>query len=76
MGNNTDNQIDVAIIGAGMAGLSAAVHVRHSGLSVKVFEQHYLPGGLCTAWKRSGYTFDYCIDYLKQFEDLKNTSKA
>ncbi len=62
--NITNNQIDVAIIGAGMAGLSAAVHSRLSGLSVKVFEQHYLPGGVCTAWKRSGYTFDYCIDYF------------
>ncbi len=58
------NEVDVAIIGAGMSGLSAAVYSRLSGLSVKVFEQHYLPGGLCTTWKRSGYTFDYCIDYF------------
>lgn len=56
--------VDVAIIGAGMAGMSAAVHARLSGLSVRVFERHFLPGGLCTAWKRSGYVFDYCIDYF------------
>ena len=56
--------VDVAIIGAGMAGMSAAVYARLSGLSVRVFERHFLPGGLCTAWKRRGYVFDYCIDYF------------
>jgi phytoene dehydrogenase-like protein len=47
-----------------MAGLSTAVYARLSGLSVRVFEQHSIPGGLCTAWKRKGYVFDYCIDYF------------
>ncbi|MCX7040543.1 MAG: NAD(P)/FAD-dependent oxidoreductase [Spirochaetes bacterium] len=56
--------VDVAVIGAGMAGLSTAVHARLAGLSVRVFEQHFLPGGLCTAWKRKGYTFDYCYEYI------------
>ncbi len=56
--------VDVAVIGAGMAGLSTAVYARLSGLSVRVFERHYLPGGLCTAWKRKGYVFDYCVDYF------------
>lgn len=56
--------VDVAVIGAGMAGLSAAVYARLSGLSVRVFERHSIPGGLCTSWKRSGYVFDYCIEYL------------
>ena len=36
--------VDVAVIGAGMAGLSTAVHARLAGLSVRVFEQHFLPG--------------------------------
>jgi phytoene dehydrogenase-like protein len=25
---------------------------------------HNLPGGLCTSWKRNGYTFDACIHWL------------
>ena len=25
---------------------------------------HHMPGGLCTAWTRSGYIFDLCIDWL------------
>ncbi|MBN8215741.1 MAG: NAD(P)/FAD-dependent oxidoreductase [Spirochaetes bacterium] len=56
--------VDVAVIGAGIAGLSTAVHARLSGLSVRVFERHNIPGGLCTAWKRKGYLFDYCIEYF------------
>ena len=56
--------VDVAVVGAGIAGLLTAVHARLAGLSVRVFEQHFLPGGLCTAWKRKGYTFDYCYEYF------------
>ncbi len=25
---------------------------------------HNLPGGLCTGWKRKGFTFDGCIHWL------------
>ena len=47
-----------------MGGLSAACYARLSGLDVNVFEMHALPGGMCTAWNRSGYTFDGCIHHL------------
>jgi phytoene dehydrogenase-like protein len=56
--------VDVAVVGAGIAGLSAAVYARLAGLSVRVFERHYLPGGLCTAWTRRGYVFDYCMEWF------------
>ena len=54
----------VIIIGAGIAGLSAGCYARMNGYRVKIFELHDLPGGLCTAWDRRGYTFDGCIHYL------------
>lgn len=54
----------VMIIGAGMAGLSAGIHGCRNGYEVEIFEKHNLPGGLCTAWERKGYTFDGCIHYL------------
>ena len=54
----------VAIIGAGVAGLSAGVYPRKAGFDVEVFEAHALPGGLCTSWKRQGFVFDGCIHYL------------
>jgi phytoene dehydrogenase-like protein len=52
------------IIGAGIAGLSAGCYGQMNGYQTKIFELHTLPGGLCTAWKRKGYTFDGCIHWL------------
>lgn len=43
---------DVIVIGSGIGGLTAAALLAKRGLKVAVFEQHYLPGGYCTAWER------------------------
>ena len=48
----------IIIIGAGIAGLSAGIYGRTSGYKTTIFELHDKPGGLCTSWKRKGYTFD------------------
>lgn len=48
----------VIIVGAGIAGLSAGCSSRKNGFETTIFESHTMPGGLCTAWKRKGYTFD------------------
>jgi phytoene dehydrogenase-like protein len=48
----------VIIVGAGIAGLSAGCYARLNGFKTTIFESHNIPGGLCTAWKRKGYTFD------------------
>ncbi|MBI4954529.1 MAG: NAD(P)/FAD-dependent oxidoreductase [Myxococcales bacterium] len=55
---------DVIIIGAGMAGLSAGCYAQMNGYQSRIFESHFLPGGLCTAWKRKGYVFDTSIHML------------
>jgi len=52
------------IIGAGIAGLSAGCYAQLNGVNSTILEQHSIPGGCCTAWKRKGYTFDYCIHDL------------
>jgi phytoene dehydrogenase-like protein len=54
----------VAIIGAGLAGLSAGVYLRKAGFSTTIFEMNKLPGGQCTSWKKKGYTFDGCVHWL------------
>lgn len=54
----------IVIVGAGIAGLSAGVHACRNGYEAEIYEMHDLPGGLCTAWERKGYTFDGCIHYL------------
>mgnify|MGYP005836909547 CR=1 FL=1 len=47
-----------AVIGAGMAGLSAAIYARLNGHTVDVFEQHATPGGKIRRVHRNGYVFD------------------
>lgn len=54
----------IIIIGAGIAGLSAGCYGQMNGYRTTIFELHDLPGGLCTSWKRKGYTFDCCIHWL------------
>jgi phytoene dehydrogenase-like protein len=54
----------VLIIGAGIAGLSAASYLQRNGFDTEIFELHDKAGGLCTAWKRDGFTFDGCIHWL------------
>lgn len=51
----------VIIIGSGIAGLSAGCYLQMNGYDTEIFESHNIPGGLCTSWKRKGYTFDGCI---------------
>ncbi|HAD06751.1 MAG TPA: NAD(P)/FAD-dependent oxidoreductase [Anaerolineaceae bacterium] len=54
----------ILIIGGGIAGLAAGCYAQMNGYKTIIFEMHNLPGGLCTAWERKGYTFDGCIHYL------------
>ncbi len=54
----------ILIIGAGVAGLSAGIYAQMNGFNTAIFEKHRIPGGLCTSWKRRGYTFDGSIRYL------------
>lgn len=48
--------LDVAIVGAGIAGLTAAALLARAGVRVAVFEQHDKPGGFCHCWE--GVRFD------------------
>ncbi len=54
----------IKIIGAGVAGLSAASYLQRNGYDTEIYELHSLPGGLCTAWRKKDYTFDSCIHWL------------
>ena len=54
----------IIIIGAGIAGLSAGIYGQMNGFKTQIFELHSIPGGVCTAWKRKGYTIDGCIHWL------------
>jgi len=54
----------IIIIGAGFAGLSAGIYAQMNGFRSQIFEMHNLPGGLCTSWKKKGFTIDCCIHWL------------
>jgi len=54
----------IIIIGAGLAGLSTGIYGQMNGYRTRIFEHDKKPGGVCTAWKRKGYTFDGCIHWL------------
>lgn len=57
-------QKSIIIIGAGIAGLSAGCYGQMNGYRTQIFEMHSKPGGVCTSWKRNGYTIDGCIHWL------------
>lgn len=54
----------IIVIGAGIAGLSAAVYARECGYDVEVLEMQERAGGLATNWERNGYTFETCLHWL------------
>jgi phytoene dehydrogenase-like protein len=60
----TDSSKDIIIIGGGIAGLAAGCYAQMNGYRTQIFEMHFLPGGLCTAWERADFVFDGCIHYL------------
>lgn len=54
----------IAVIGAGLGGLSAAVHLAAAGHEVTVLEQHDRPGGCASSWTRGPWTFEVSLHYL------------
>jgi len=48
----------VIVIGAGIGGLTAAIHLAKRGLRVTVVEKNSRPGGRCDRFSREGHHFD------------------
>src|SRR5512134_2836095 len=48
----------VIVIGAGIGGLTAAIHLASRGLHVTVLEKNARPGGRCNRFSRAGHHFD------------------
>ena len=54
----------IAIIGAGVSGMTAAIYCLKSGYDVTVYEKHSKSGGLCSGWKRKGYSFEGAVHWI------------
>ena len=50
--------IDIVVIGAGIAGLTAAALLAREGRAVLVAERHNVAGGCASFYQRNGYRFD------------------
>lgn len=59
MCSNVKAQKKILVLGAGIAGLSAAWHLWKKGLSCLVFEKENEIGGLCRSKRVDGFTFDH-----------------
>ena len=51
-------QVDVVVVGAGVAGLTAAALLAKEGLRVHLLEAHSQTGGCAGTFRRGAYTFD------------------
>ncbi len=68
----------VLIAGGGIAGLCTGIYLQKNAFETEILEMHSIAGGLATAWKRGGYTFENCIHWLlgsKEGEELNATWK-
>ena len=54
----------IIIIGGGLTGLAAGCYGRMNGYRTAIFEMHSVAGGVCTGWKRKGYTIDGAMNWL------------
>ncbi len=54
----------MVVIGAGIGGLVCGAFLSKRGKKVLIVEQHFIPGGYCTAFKRGGFVFDAAVHHI------------
>lgn len=58
------NEKRIAIVGGGIAGLSAGIFAQMNGFEAHIYEAGSKPGGVCASWHREGYTINGSIHWL------------
>ncbi len=59
-----EDRYDAVVVGAGIGGLTCAGFLEKAGARTLVLDQHYLPGGYCTAFPRKKYVFDAAVHHI------------
>lgn len=59
---------EIIVIGSGVGGLSSAVALARQGHSVKVLEQHTVPGGYIQSFTRRKWTFNVGTHYISNMD--------
>lgn len=54
----------IIVIGGGLSGLATGCYGQMNGYKTTIFEMHKIAGGVCTGWKRKGYTVDGAMNWL------------
>lgn len=68
-----DHEKKVAIIGSGLAGLSAAVNLAERGFKVKLFERNDYIGGKVGSWVENNERVEHGFHaFFKQYYNLRN----
>jgi phytoene dehydrogenase-like protein len=62
--STSTSDVDVVVIGAGNAGLTAAVRLAQSGAATLLLEQHNIPGGCATSFRRGRFEFEVALHQL------------
>ena len=65
-------KFDVVVVGAGNSGLMAALHLAFSGKKTLLIEQHNLPGGAATSFRRGRFEFDPSLHELCDYGPADN----
>src|SRR5262245_36143923 len=58
MRNRMTTSHRIAVVGAGVSGLTAAWRLRQAGVAVQVFESAAQPGGRTMTVRKNGFAFD------------------
>lgn len=69
MGISSDNRYDVIVVGAGLGGLSCALHFAKAGFHVLVLEKQPKVGGYCQNYQRGEYSFDVSLHVLSAMNE-------
>ncbi len=56
--------VEIVVIGAGIAGLSFARAIQQQGREVVILERSRAVGGRCATWRQAGMALDYGVPFL------------